>query len=391
MPAPNPLRARRASHRIATLLRGTRLSRGGRMLVLTLTLAASFTGTAAADDVPCPRPPWVFAWMLGERCALEPRGGTTRGVPVTLARTPAAAWRTLQADEESGEAHDRLAIRALAGEFRASFEFIETLGFAPAFTPARPYQSWGTEVVLVLADEPGFVSLQHLLVMFIEGESAPFVMKHWRQDWRYEAPLRLAYGADGRWRQVRDEAVAGTWTQTVYQVDDAPRYAARGRWEHRASDSTWISAPLGRPLPRREFSVRDDYDRLHGTHRLVVLPTGWVHEQHNRKLRHRDGDPPGGTALAEERGLNRYERIVDQDFSAGHAWWDATAPLWADVRATWARQLAGRESFALAGSVAGRRLFEHLFARAATYAEGAPYDGAEARAWLAELIARYLR
>ncbi|MEQ8233179.1 MAG: hypothetical protein RLW61_05725 [Gammaproteobacteria bacterium] len=359
-------------------------------VVVAFALLAPYAGATPTAET-CERPPYVFSWMLGERCALTPRGGTTRGAPVTLATTPGAAWQALQETEARGEARDRLAIRALAGEYRASFEFIETLGFSPGFEPARPYRSWGTEVIYVLTDEPGFVSLQHLLVMFVAGEPEPVVMKHWRQDWRYEAPTRLAYGGDGRWREIIEEAVAGTWTQTVYQVDDAPRYAARGRWQHRASDATWTSEPMGRPLPRREFSVRDDYDRLFGTHRLVVQPTGWVHEQHNRKLRHRAGDPSDGTPLAEERGLNRYEHVSGQDFSAGDAYWAATAPFWADVRATWAELLAARAEFALAARVDGQPLFARLFARAASYADGTPYDAAATRAWLREVIGNYLQ
>jgi hypothetical protein len=78
--------------------------------------------------------------------------------------------------------------------------------------------------------------------------------------------------------------VRGAWTQAVSQVDDSPRYEASGRWEHFANVSTWQSAPTWRPLPRREFSVRKDYEVLIGTNSPHDHPTGWVQEEENLKV-----------------------------------------------------------------------------------------------------------
>ena len=39
-----------------------------------------------------------------------------------------------------------------------------------------------------------------------------------------------------------------------------------------------------RPLPRRESSVRDDYDVLIGHNRHTIVPSGWVHEEENYKV-----------------------------------------------------------------------------------------------------------
>ena len=69
----------------------------------------------------------------------------------------------------------------------------------------------------------------------------------------------------------------------MYQVDESPRYASVGRWQHTASFSTWLSADTWRPLPRREWSVRDDYHVLLGTNRHTVGPTGWLQEENNLK------------------------------------------------------------------------------------------------------------
>jgi len=72
----------------------------------------------------------------------------------------------------------------MAGNFRTSFQFTETAGFTDAYTPPRPYFSWGTEQVAVIEDTEEFISLQHTLVMYFQDESGevtgPLVMKHWR-------------------------------------------------------------------------------------------------------------------------------------------------------------------------------------------------------------------
>src|SRR5262249_58727434 len=138
---------------------------------------------------------------------------------------------------------------AMAGTYRTSFDFLEVVGFRPGFVPDRPYQSWATEYVYVAADEPRFIRLQHVLVMFVRTPDGaiegPLVTKHWRQDWRYEARERLEYRGRNTWAQgpLRPDAVRGTWTQSVFQVDDPPRYAAAGRWGHVGNLSTWLSGP----------------------------------------------------------------------------------------------------------------------------------------------------
>ena len=178
-----------------------------------------------------------------------------------------------------------------------------------------------------------------MVVVDEEGQRhGPFVQKHWRQDWLYQPEAVLAYHGEGRFapRPVPAEQRRGRWSQTVYQVDDSPRYASLGRWEHGAEASIWEGDDGWRPLPRREHSVRDDYQVLAGRHRLTVLPTGWIHEQDNLKLVLAES---GTRPLARELGVNRYERLRDFDFSAGDAYWTATGAYWARVREAWARRL----------------------------------------------------
>ena len=148
-----------------------------------------------------------------------------------------------------------------------------------------------TEYVYVIEDDEDFISLQHILVMFMSNEKqeiqGPFVIKHWRQDWKFENSRLIEYMGQDTWgaRQFKKSEVEGTWTQAVFQVDDSPRYESFGRWEHEGGVSTWVSMKTWRPLPRREFSVRDDYDALVGTNRHTITPNGWVHEERNFKAK----------------------------------------------------------------------------------------------------------
>jgi hypothetical protein len=242
------------------------------------------------------------------------------------------------------------------------------------------------------------VSLQHLLVMFIrskDGEvEGPFVVKHWRQDWRWEEPVLLTYRGRDTWAKERlgPAQVQGTWTQSVFQVDDSPRYAAYGRWEHFGNVSTWRSSTTWRPLPRREFSVRKDYQVLVGTNQHTITPTGWVQLEDNLKVvLDAAGRPlPDQPVLAQELGLNRYERLRDFDDAAGRRYAERTAPFWAEVRHAWNEIIARRERFTLRAAPDQAQLFTPLFEYAERLYEGAPFDPAAARGLARETVRGYL-
>lgn len=356
---------------------------------------------AAADPEPDnkagqgERRQYTYSWQFSADDEMAPRGGTTRGPALTLVEGPTAAWKALQDTGLEARERDRRAILAMAGDYRTSFDFIETIGLVPGYEPARPYQSWGTERVYVVADEPDFVSLQHILVTRIrqadDSLSEPFVVKHWRQDWRYEDRELHAFSGPTRWQHERlgKGEAAGRWTQTVYQVDDSPRYEAMGRWVHEGDHSYWQSDRRRRPLPRREFSVRDDYQALLGTHRITITPTGWVQEEDALKLvLDAQHEPhPDTPHLAREAGLSRYERIQDYDFSPGDTYWERTGPFWSEVRDYWDEVYAQQQAFTLEKSIDGRPLFMHLFELAESHAD----DPAASRKALAALMARALR
>ena len=209
-----------------------------------------------------------------------PRGGTTKGPAVTLDKSASPAWQRLQEKGLKDFERDRRAILAMAGTYRVTFDFLEVTPFgADDDKPKAPYQSWGTEKVYVDSDQGEFISLVHILEMRIvqpDGKvSEPMVTKHWRQDWTYEPTHIVEYQGRDRWvrRKLDASEAKGAWLQSVYQVDESPRYASVGRWEHTKSFSSWIGGDTWRPLPRREWSVRDDYQALIGTNRHTVLPT----------------------------------------------------------------------------------------------------------------------
>ena len=315
----------------------------------------------------------IFAWPLGEQ-ALKPRGATTQGVPVVLDATPSPAWTRLTEPNLSAQERDRRAILAMAGPYRVSFDFLEVVRYDPSLKLDAPYQSWGTETVFVAEDRPDFVALQHILVMRVVNNPDAMVVRHWRQEWRYQAPTVLAYEGANTWARRPVSDSKGAWTQSVLQVDDSPRYAARGRWQHEGGVSTWISDETWRPLPRREFSVRKDYDVLVGTNRHTITPTGWVQEENNQKMVF-----ASKRLLAREYGVARYERIKDYDFAPGRSYYERTEPFWAEVRAAWRELEEKRGRFSVRAPVDQAQLFMPFFDYAQRLADGAPFDRAAAR------------
>ena len=332
---------------------------------------------------------FTFAWPLGEG-ALKPRGATTRGTPIVLDPVPSTAWQRLREPGLSDLERDRRAILAMAGPYRVSFDFLEVVRFDPALKPDAPYQSWGTEYVFVAEDRPDFIALQHILVMRVQLDagkvSEPIIVRHWRQEWRYQPETLLAYDGANTWvrRSLSPGERRGAWVQSVLQVDDSPRYSARGRWEHGDSFSTWLSDETWRPLPRREFSVRKDYQVLVGTNRHTITPGGWVQEENNLKVALESAGKPRAAMpyLAREYGFARYEHIKDYDFGPGERYFARTEPFWAEVRAAW-REIERRDGrFTLRAQSDQGQLFMQFFEYAEKLSGGGAFDRNDARAFV---------
>ena len=262
------------------------------------------------------------------------------------------------ADDKAGK--DRLAILAMQGEYRVDFHFEETVPLKDGYEPRDEKDSGGYEVVLVLDDKPDKVVLQHLLVM-----PGGAVVKHWRQDWTYEAAHRFDYAADQTWDVVSlpEGSRTGQWTQCVYEVSDAPRYCGTGRWNHRYGVSTWTSDRSWRPLPRREYTTRDDYNVMNVENRHTVTANGWTHEQDNTKTI-RDGRETAET-LVREFGFNDYRSITGYDFEPAREYWEKTSEYWSAVRAAWERRLVAGNTLIINTEVDGMPIITGTFAQAA--------------------------
>ncbi|MCH6256323.1 hypothetical protein MLD52_07170 [Puniceicoccaceae bacterium K14] len=308
---------------------------------------------------------YVFGWgNLPENLA-KPRGGSSKGTPVELALTRSLPLESI-ANASSSFEKDRAAILSMAGSYKASFNFLETLGLSPEFEPTRPYHSWSTEQVRVLEDRGEFISLQHTLVMYFQKDDGstqgPFVMKHWRQDWTYQDTDLHTFQGNMSWKHEKRSpaSIVKSWTQTVWQVDDSPRYEVVGHWNHQGNRSFWQSEEHARPLPRREYSIRDDYGSLVGSHRITITPTGWVHMQNNWK-RSANGEENETSFRGHEIGLNRYELITDPSLEKADDYWKKTEPYWSEVRAAWRDIFNKHKHFSLESKVDGRRQYELHF------------------------------
>lgn len=231
----------------------------------------------------------------------------------------------------------RQAILSMAGSFDVTFQFEETVPMEPGYALQPPYTAQATEKVLVLENSPERISLQHLLV--VDG----YVVKHWRQDWEYEQTQFWQYLGDYTWgqREVPAAEARDAWVQTVWQVDDSPRYAGFGRWQKKHGVVSWESDASWRPLPRREYSERQDYDVMVTVNRHVLTPQGWVHEQDSQKLK-----SANDTLVAKERGVNTYQRNPDLDFAKAEQYWQETKEYWQAVREVW-KPLMQQEKVAL--------------------------------------------
>lgn len=270
---------------------------------------------------------------------------------------------------------DRRAILGMVGEFDVAFDFEETMAVREGYELKKPYTSKASEMVVVVEDTGDTISLQHLLVV-THGDKT-HVVKHWRQDWQYEGTEGYDFEGKNVWEPMTFDASAskGAWVQSVYQVDDSPRYWGVGKWEHRDGVSTW-SAPTNRPLPRREFSKRSDYQVLGAVNTHVVTSTGWMHYQSNYKLDKENKDEP---VIALESGVNTYAKTTETDFSAAKEYWQNTSKYWVEVRAAWADVYGKNETLSLKSKWKGDRMYSHIFDLADDYWGEDDVSGARAK------------
>ena len=260
---------------------------------------------------------------------------------------------------------DRQAILAMAGDYKVTFDFTETVPFVDGYDLKDPYVTGGDEVVRVIADDGNFISLQHILVV---GGDDKMPVKHWRQDWIYEPEFVFEFVGKNKWqkRALSQAERQGKWAQLVYQVDDGPRYAGVSTWHHENGVSAWTSPASLRPLPRRDATKRDDYDAILAVNRHAITPAGWVHEQDNSKLI-LSGTPQ---ILVREVAVNTYEKSSDFDIHIADDYWAATKDYWANVRDVWTKLEKDHAGFGLTIQGEPEELYMKLLDLADTLQKG---------------------
>ncbi len=255
-------------------------------------------------------------------------------------------------------------LEKLCGCFEVEFKYAET------FSPDRNYKfperetiTGGKELVLPVVWSDKKIMLQHLLVV-----SDSVIIKHWREEWSFENPVVWIYKGNKKWEKqiLGKEAVSGKWTQAVWEVSDAPRYQGVAPWLDNDGSITWQST-ADAPLPRREYTVRNDYNLMRRGNRIVISDTGWIHEQDNRKII-RTGTTD--RLLVEEKGLNSYMRVPEGLCESARLFWKHNKTYWEKVSSTWEKYMSIHNTLQLRDEVEGIPLHQRLFELSASFASG---------------------
>ena len=259
---------------------------------------------------------------------------------------------------------DKQFVDKLCGCFEVEFKYAETFSPDPNYKYHDSEEiSGGTELVFPVETTDKKIVMQHLLVI-----TDSMIIKHWREDWTYENPVVWKYKGDKVWvkEQLPASEVKGKWTQSVWEVSDAPRYQGASDWV-RADGKTFWQNTVDAPLPRREYSVRSDYNVLRRGNRLVITEDGYVHEQDNQKIIRKDGKDK---LLVEEKGINSYKRVEESQCAAAKAYWEKNKDYWTRVRKAWENYTATHSTVELKTQFNGKALHDYLFEQAKEYAAG---------------------
>jgi hypothetical protein len=283
------------------------------------------------------------------------------------------------AQQQSGKKN----IESLCGCFDVEFKYAET------FSPDTSYKfhdretiSGGTEYIFPVINIDNRLVLQHLLVVTDE-----IIVKHWREEWTYENPVIYNFKGNKTWikEQLKPEQVKGRWTQSVWEVSDAPRYQGVSDWVNVDGKTIWQNTAFA-PLPRREYSVRNDYNILKRENRIIITNDGWIHDQNNEKIIRTNGTDK---LLTEEKGVNTYTKINESACAAAKAYWEKNKLYWTKVRLIWENFIKTHATIKLKEDVVGKPMHDYLFAIAKEFADKKITD-MQADEKLKEIFEKYL-
>lgn len=242
------------------------------------------------------------------------------------------------------------AIKNLCGCFEVEFMYAETFSTDTAYQFKDRYHAKGLEWVTPIKTNDNSIVLQHLLVV---DDST--IVKHWREDWAYQQTQWLVFDKNATWKkeQLPADKVKGQWTQTVWEVDDAPRYQGSGHWINNDGKYYWENT-ADAPLPRREYTKRNDYNVMRRGNRVIVSDKEWIHEQDNQKVLRADGKPDQTLVL--EKGFNIYRRVAESRCKPATDWWALHQGFWEQVRKGWDVAINSQPVIQLKSKVDGKSL-----------------------------------
>jgi hypothetical protein len=243
----------------------------------------------------------------------------------------------------------------LCGCYSVNFQYAET------FSPDENYKFHdredmnAMELALPIENTDKKVVIQHLLVI-----ADTMVIKHWREEWTYENPALYEYKGEKKWEKKMLAATdsKGKWTQTVWEVNDEPRYQGVSAWMHNDGKTFWEST-VDAPLPRREYTVRNDYNILKRRNRIMLTNDGYVHEQDNEKILREGGKDK---LIALEKGYNTYHKAEESDCTVAREWWKKNSPFWSVVKNEWENYIAKNDRVNVKSTVDDKILGDHFTA-----------------------------
>lgn len=256
----------------------------------------------------------------------------------------------------------RKVVDKLCGCFEVEFKYAETFSPDPDYKyHEREEINGGIELSLPIEVSDKKIVIQHLLVI-----TDSIIVKHWREEWTYENPEIWIYKGDRTWvkETLTPEQVKGKWTQTVWEVSDEPRYQGFSQFVNLDGKLIWQNT-TDAPLPRREYSVRNDYNILKRTNRLNITDSGYIHEQDNEKIIRKDGIDK---LLTQEKGINSYKRLDDKQCAAAKYYWEKNKVYWGKVRQAWADYISTQTTISLKTKVDGKLPHEYLINLSKDYA-----------------------
>ena len=252
------------------------------------------------------------------------------------------------------------AIKKMCGCYEVTYNFAETFNYSKdsLYKPSKIKISGSLELAVLVEDENDLISIQHILQ--VGDPSNPMIVKHWRQDWLYENKNTYIFNANNSWiyNDKNKKEVKGQWTQKVFQVDDSPRYEGSASWVHVDGKSYWENTTPA-PLPRREYTIRSDYNLTMRGNRHEITKYGWLHDQDNSKIKRVMGKDD--LIIAKEKGYNTYKKVNDNRCSVAKKWWIDNSKKWAIVRSKWEQIFNKKVDLYLKPKIDNRALYIYLF------------------------------